>query len=99
MTKETPAPHERVMFAVAPDENNNPFVLLGIPQAAWEYMKDGKTHTFDFSSIGLNLKIVAFGAKDHDEIRGIIKEYSDADGIPIKEDLEKDFSIKTPPEH
>jgi hypothetical protein len=37
------------------------FSLLGVPAGAWDYMKDGKTHHFDLTNIGVPFKLM-FGA-------------------------------------
>lgn len=59
-------PEEKVVFAVSPrghvDDDDGTFdVLLGVPLAAWEYMKDGKTHIFDLTKLGLPVRILLYG--------------------------------------
>jgi hypothetical protein len=59
-------PEERVVFAISEDKA---VVILGVPATAWEYMKDGKTHTFDLRRFGVPCQIILFGGKDQAEIR------------------------------
>jgi hypothetical protein len=63
-----PSQPERVVFAIGEDRaTRNQVVILGVPEAAWEYMKEGNTHTFDLTKLGLPIKIIMFGAKDREE--------------------------------
>jgi hypothetical protein len=99
----------KMVFGVSPEGQGDgaPVVLLGIPAAAWEYMKDGKTHTFDLTRVGIPVKLVLYGAKDHatamEYIRGHIFEGAEPGGKNILLDQRSvDFSIapkfKTCPE-
>lgn len=58
----------KVIFGVAPNGTGDgvPLVILGIPQTAWDYIKDGKTNTLDLTKVGLNVKLVLFGAPSQD---------------------------------
>lgn len=47
--------------------DGTPVVVIGIPLAAWERMKDGKTTTFDLTKAGVPCQIVLFGCDDHDD--------------------------------
>ncbi len=88
---------EQVIFTIGADHDGVPMVVLAVPEKAWEYMKDGKTHNFDLTKAGLNLRIMVFGGKDHESIISTIKQaqgYAEA----IKA-FDKDFSIKGPSEH
>lgn len=38
--------------------------ILGVPKGAWDYMSDGKTHTFDLRQVGIPVQIVIFGGND-----------------------------------
>ena len=59
---------EKMVFAVGKMPDGVPVVILGISQAAWDYMKDGKTHTIDLTSLGHRLKFVLFGGKDRADV-------------------------------
>jgi hypothetical protein len=87
---------KRMVFAVAPPNpphENSPMVLLGIPEGAWEYMKDGKTHTFDLTKVGIPIKIMLYGAKDQTEAMSFIHEQ--LTGVPVIDERETtDFSIQ-----
>lgn len=57
----TPTQAQKVVFAITEDKGT---LILGIPQAGWEFMKDGMTHTFDLRSLGVPIRLILFGAKD-----------------------------------
>lgn len=40
-------------------------LVLGMPTAAWDYCKDGKTHTVDGTKFGMKLQVVLFGCRDY----------------------------------
>ena len=65
---------QKCVFAITEDKQT---VLLGIPIAAWEYMKDGKTHTFDLTSLGIPVKIILFGGLDQASIRAVLNPTPD----------------------
>lgn len=80
-------------LGVSPD-GTKPTIILGVPKAAWDYMKDGKTHTFDFTQAGLPIQVIMFGAETQEEILELINQ---ASKLPqFEQDLEKDFGIKEP---
>lgn len=57
---------QRPVFAVAPaDETGVVTLIVGIPRAAWVYMKDGRTTHFELTRVGLPLRVVLFGNRDH----------------------------------
>lgn len=86
----------KIVFAlVPPDERGTVMLLLGVPEAAWEYMKDGKTHTFDMTALGLPLQLMLYGAKDHDAAKQVIDDYNATRGIAALDARREDFSIKT----
>lgn len=57
----TPTKEQRIVFAIGDDKET---VILGIPEAAWEFMKNGMTHTFDLRSLGVPIRLILFGGKD-----------------------------------
>jgi hypothetical protein len=89
----------KIVFAVLPDGQGDgaPVVILGIPKGAWEYMKDGKTHTFDLTSIGLPIKLILFGADDHASAMKAIDGSLQAQGVPYFDKRAEDFSIHPKP--
>jgi hypothetical protein len=86
---------EKVIFGVSPGAE--PMILLGVPKGAWEYMKDGKTHTFDLTKIGLPLKIVMYGAENHTAAMKIIEGHMSAKGQTYADERRRDFSIYPTP--
>lgn len=85
---------EKVIFAVAPRGECDCDVLLGVSAAAWEYMKDGKTHTFDLTKLGLPIRIIMFGGSDQTTIRAQIDAHNQRLDAERTEDFsDTDFSI------
>ncbi len=86
---------EQVLFGVSPRSDGSSDVLLGISDASWEYMKDGKTHTFDLRTIGLPIRIIMCGGRNHIQIKGWIDKHNRSLGLnTIKDMTDKDFGIK-----
>ncbi len=54
-----------------------PIVIIGIPAQAWEYMKGGKTHHFDFTGIGVPVKLIMYGAESHDAAMAVLAQATD----------------------
>lgn len=89
---------EQVIFCVSPEGQGDgmPVLLLGVSTAAWEYMKDGMAHTLDLTSIGLPIKLLIYGAKDHDAVMKVIEEHNAKRGIATLDERRTDFSMKSP---
>lgn len=87
---------EKMVFGVSPEGQGDgvPLVLLGIPAGAWEYMREGKTHTFDLTKIGLPIKIMLYGAADHAAAMKLIEGHLSDKGMPYVDARREDFSIK-----
>lgn len=87
---------QKITFAICREGQGDgcPVLLLGIPRAAWVYMKEGKTHHFDLSSIGIPLKLMLFGAKDHDGAMATMQQAIAASGQAYLDERQRDFSIK-----
>jgi len=60
---------------------------------AWEYMKDGLTHTFDLTGIGVPVRMMLFRGKDHGAVMTEIESAAKAAGIPLLDERRRDFSI------
>lgn len=85
---------EQVIFAVAPRGERERDILLGVSAAAWEYMKDGKTHTFDLTKLGLPIRIIMFGGRDQTMIRAQVDAHNQRLGVERTEDFSgTDFSL------
>lgn len=59
------APEERCVFAITEDRET---LILGIPEAGWHYMKDGKTHTIDLRRFGIPVRIMMYGGTNRAEL-------------------------------
>ena len=85
---------QKIVFGISHEVGEIPTLVMGIPTAAWEYMKDGHTHTFDLSKAGIPVKVVLFGASDHDAVLALIDAGLKASGHPYLDERRKDFSIE-----
>lgn len=103
MTKEKrPSDHvaasdeERLVFAVAPPGANGGVttVIIGIPLAAYEMMKDGKTQHADLGRVGIPVRFVLFGAENRDACLGAIAAAGDLSGSTSM--MGQDMGIATP---
>lgn len=90
------AREQKVVFALSTrDEGYD--VLLGVPTAAWDYMKDGQTHTFDLTKLGLPIRIILYGGPDRPTVRAAIDAHNKTLGIETVWDLSlEDFAIRPP---
>lgn len=70
---------EQMVFSVSYEGQGDgvPVVIIGMPAQAWEYMKDGKTHHFDFTNIGVPVKLMMFGAESHDAAMAVLAQATD----------------------
>jgi hypothetical protein len=84
-----------VLFTLADTGTEGKILILGIPRAAWEYMKDGKTHDFDLTAIGFPVKLMLFGGDTHDSIMKTLEAAARAQGTVIEDMRNKDFAIKS----
>ncbi len=81
-----------MVFAVS-KRGDEPMLLLGIPAAAWEYMKNGKTHHFDLTKAGIPLKLLVFGCDKRDDAVRIIEEHNKRQALATLYQPGKDFGI------
>lgn len=86
--------NEQVTFMLGADGQGRPMLIFGMTDAAWEYMKDGLTHNFDFTSIGLPMTAMILRGKDSEAVMAELQAAADTLGIPIQDDRDKDFSVK-----
>lgn len=86
---------EKIVFCIAngKSENDPMTLLLGVPNGAWQYMKDGKTNHFTLESLGIPIRIIMYGAETHEKAMGFIHESAAKLGIPLLDERRKDFSI------
>lgn len=91
------SPIERkLFFAAAPEGTGDgiPMVIIGVPKAAWEYMRNGKTHTIDLTKAGIPVKLMMYGGKNHDTVKKVMDEAAAQSNIVIDDRRREDFSIK-----
>ena len=84
---------ERMVFALGRDAAGEPMLILGVSQACWDYMKDGKTHHFDLTKAGLPMKLVVFGAPTRDACVKTIEAHNALAGAATLYQPGKDFGI------
>ncbi len=95
-----PPREDQCVFMIAPEGTGDgvPLVVIGIPAGAWEYAKDGKTHTFDLTKgpSPVPVKIVLFGAPDAYELKRMVDQLLATFGSTIDQNDDADYSIKPP---
>ncbi len=93
-------PERKIVFGVSMSGQGDgiPLVMMGIPKGAWEWMKDGRTHSFDLTKVGLPVKLILYGAKNYNEALAAVKQHNKNIGVPTKEMMDEDFSIQ-PKDH
>ena len=88
---------ENIVFCIAdgkaPDDPTT--LIIGIPKAAWEYMKQGKTNHFSLEKLGIPVQIILYGANSHEEALKWIQHSATQQGIPLLDERRTDFSIPT----
>lgn len=84
---------ERMVFALGRDATGESMLILGVSQACWDYMKDGKTHHFDLAKAGLPMKLVVFGAPTRDQCVKTIEAHNARAGAATLFQPGKDFGI------
>lgn len=94
MTVRAQTTQEKCMFGLAAQDDGSPVAIIGIPEAAWRYMADGKTHTFDLRSLGFPVQIMLFGARDHRHALDMLGQGAEERGSPITDLRDRDFSMK-----
>lgn len=88
---------EKCVFGLAASHEGLPVAIIGVPELAWEYMKDGRTHTFDLRSLGFPVQIMIFGARDHRHALDLMGQGAEAAGMPVADLRDQDFGMKPPP--
>lgn len=87
---------EKCVFAISPRGQGDgvPLLIIGIPAGGWDYMKDGKTHNFDLTKIGVPIKMVLFGAENHDAAMKVLSDGCAERGEAYLDERQADFSIE-----
>lgn len=72
-------PNERVVVGIGADAtgvSDIATVVIGVPEAAFHAIADGRTHTVSLTQFGLPVEIIIFRGKDVADCRAIIGETS-----------------------
>lgn len=85
-------PEEKMVFGIS-GHNGELFILLGVPEPAWEYMADGKTHHFDLAKAGAPIKLMVFGGKTRADCLKAIEDHNAKQGVATLRQPGKDFGI------
>lgn len=79
------------MVGFTPDATH---MMIGVPQRAWEAMKNGETHAFDLRNIGIPFTLQLFGGEmTRAECTDMVIALCKAQGINISRMEDKDFSF------
>jgi len=87
---------EKIVFAISPEGQGDgvPLLIVGVPAGAWEYMRDGKTHHFDLTSVGFPVKLMMFGCADHAAGMKVLEDAAKTRGQAYLDLRREDLSIK-----
>ena len=77
-------------------EDGVPLVMIGVPEGAWDHIKDGKTNHFDLTPVGLPVKFIIYGGKTPEDCAAIIVKWNDAAGHETVDTRDRDLGIKFP---
>ena len=84
----------KIVFGVAPpDRRGTATIMIGVPAGAWDHMKDGNTHHFDLTRVGLPTQFVLFGAETHDAAMKLIEQGAREAGAAYLDLRREDFGI------
>lgn len=93
-TKEGQRPNNLVFCLGHGNPDLPPTLLLGITEAAWDYLKQGGVNHFDLSSMGLELRVVVFGGKDQEEVYEALRIAAKSAGGELLDQRDKDHGVK-----
>ena len=90
-----PSIDESVVYGLTPGEGNKPHrFFVGIPQAAWENLRQGRCSTYDLSGFGIPFQIVVYGGTDHASVKGVLDDHNSRAGVASLDVRNQDHSIK-----
>ena len=94
MSKEN---ENRIAFAVSfqGEGDGIPLVIMGVPKAAWEHMKDGNTHHFDLTTVGIACKLILFGSETHETAQETMRQAAKDKGVRYVDATGQYFGIKS----
>jgi len=84
---------DKLVFAITADATGCAMLIMGIPEKAWDHMKDGKTNHLDLTKVGFPLKVIAFGGKDRGEIMRTIEAHNKSVGAATLYHPGRDYGI------
>lgn len=85
---------EKIVFGMANTPDGKLVILIGVPNGAWEYMKDGKTNNFDLSRAGVPIQVLVYGGKDHSAVKKVVDDWNAGQGLPSLDLRREDWTIK-----
>lgn len=86
---------EQIVFALGKSTDGVPVLVIGIPQGAAEYMKDGKTNNVDLTKVDFPLRVMIFGAENRAKCLELLNKAAKQNDInaPLVDKLHIDFGI------
>jgi hypothetical protein len=86
-----PSKPEKVVFGIGEDAKGTKTVIIGVSDASWKYMRDGRTHTLDLTGLGLPIQIILFGGRTQEGIKALLAKAGDENTRDV---TDQDFGIK-----
>jgi hypothetical protein len=87
---------EKLVFGLGTidDDGTNNFLAIGVPTKAWDYMRNGKTHTLDLRKVGVPIRLILFGCRDHAHGCELLTTGAHAEGNQVVDVRDQDLGIK-----
>lgn len=85
-------PDEKIVVGLAAAPDGSTVVILGISEASFAAIADGRTHTADLRKVGLGVQVIVMRGKDR---MNIAAQLGDVNAVLGKEP--HDLGIDTPP--
>lgn len=89
--------NNEAVFLSAVDDDGVPILAVGLSAAAWDYIKDGKTHNIDCVKLGIPLRLMIFGGDTRESILKKLREDAKDYGIDVKDGPVKSFGFDKKP--
>jgi hypothetical protein len=98
MAGEPPAKDNENKVAVLEGDGDPPSIIFAMSQAAWDYIKDGKTHTFDLTRAGFPMQVLIAGGPTRASVLEDIKRAILAKGGSFDDGTrpDRDLGIQEP---
>lgn len=85
---------QKCVFGVSQKSDKTVVAVIQVPPGGWDYMKDGQSHTFDLTKVGIPIQIILAGCKSVADGRAVLEQANAQKGVPALHMPGTDFGIK-----